>query len=421
MIGLNELADGVLTAVLKHHKEIWPTVKAKFVPESFGTTDRIQIAKAIVEVSENGGFSIPQVIAAMNGENKTLTMKLYMTPWAGMNIQWMVKQLYDWHLAGKATGFIADQVAKVLNGNVNESVLPILGKIKTIAEEASNGIDVTSSHKNMTDALDSWMKRLEQRLAGETGLAITTSISKLDEAIIGLKGGRFYIIAARPSVGKTSFASFICFNAMKQGKKVLFFSNEMDAEDIVEKFLSMDAKIPNGAFNAGVSDSELSRLKESLDRIQHMNISIDEKSGWQLDSLTSVAQAHKAKDNCDMVVIDYMQQVKVQGNLSKYEQASAVSDALKKLSRDLNVPVIGLAQINREAEKSDQAPSLMHIKDSGSFEQDADVVMILHREKLDPTMNYTPIDLRIAKNRYGRVGDIKLKFFHSYSHYAELT
>lgn len=421
MIGINEFSDAVLGAVLCNHDENWNQIKKYFIPEAFGSVDKIEIASAIAKVSETGSFSLPVVLAELGGKHTLLVTNIFSNGVTGMNISWMCKQLHDWHMATKAIGVIASEIPNVLNGNINASVTPSFTKIRKVVEDLENGVDSLSSHKTTREILDSWSKRLESKLAGDESVGIKCGLPKLDEAISGLRGGRFYIIAARPSVGKTSFASFIAFNAMKQDKSVLFFSNEMDSEDIMDKFISMDAKIPNSSLNGSMSESELGRLSESVNKIQNMKIIVDEKSGWNLDSLISSAHQHVSKKTCDLIIIDYMQQVKISGNASKYEQASAVSDALKKLSRDLNIPVIGLAQINREAEKTDQAPSLVHIKDSGSFEQDADVVIILHREKLDPGNTYTPIDMRIAKNRYGKVGDVKLKFFHAYSHYAEIT
>jgi replicative DNA helicase len=419
MIGLNDFADTVLSAVLKNHADVWPTVRQHFIAEAFGSADRVELAKAIVTVSGRGGFSVPQVIAEMNGNHKALTMGLFMQPTQGLNTPWVAKQIYDWHMATQAAGLIANEIGKVMGGNVNESPVPIMARVKAIADETETGIGMASTYKSMEQSLESWLERLQLRLSGETSLSTLSTIGKLDEATGGFKSGRFYIIAARPSVGKTSFASFVAYNAMKQGRTVLFFSNEMDAEDIIEKFVSMDARLSNQSLNGGLTDDELTRVSSSINRLHGYKIFIDEKSGWSLDSLIAAAHGHKAKRQCDMIVVDYMQQVKANGQLSKYEQASMVSDALKKLSRDLAIPVIGLAQINREAEKSDQAPSLVHIKDSGSFEQDADVVMILHRDKLATADSYTPIDLRLAKNRYGRVGDIKLKFFHAFSHYQQ--
>jgi replicative DNA helicase len=420
MIGLNDFADAVLSSVLKNHQDTWQQVKQYFIPESFGSLERCEIAKAIMTVSERGSFSVPQVVAELNGNHKLLIMNLFMSPSAELNTNWMAKQIYDWYIASQSAGVLANEIAKLMTGNVNESAMPIMARIKEIVEQAESGIGLSSQHKTMQETLDLWTKRLEKRLGGEKPMSIVTTIPKLDDSIGGMKGGRFYIVAARPSVGKTSFAAFLAYQAMKQGKHVLFFSNEMDAEDIAEKFLAMDARITNTALNGAMTDTELTRLSESMNRLHTYNISIDEKSGWNLDSLIAAAHSHKARRFCDMVVVDYMQQVKTNSQASKYEQASKVSDALKKLSRDLNIPVVGLAQINREAERADQSPSLVHIKDSGSFEQDADVVFILHRDKLACAETYTPIDLRVAKNRYGKVGDIKLKFFHAFSFYQEL-
>jgi replicative DNA helicase len=143
----------------------------------------------------------------------------------------------------------------------------------------------------------------------------------------------------------------------------------------------------------------------------------DEKSGWNLDQLISVAHRSKSKSGADLIIVDYLQQVRVKGSTTKQEQVSKASDELKKLARDLNVPVIVLAQINRESEKSGKPmmPSLANLKDSGSIEQDADVVMILHKEDI----SLKEVELFVAKNRYGKTGTIKLNHIFAINSYEE--
>ena len=162
---------------------------------------------------------------------------------------------------------------------------------------------------------------------------------------------------------------------------------------------------------------ELSSLVTAANELAKLRAVIDEKNGWDLDTLISTVHQLHRMGECDFVIVDYLQQVRVKLAKSKYEQVSIVSDAMKKLSRDLNIPVIGLAQINREAEKGavKEIPGLAHLRDSGSLEQDADVVMILHKEKLTDEI----VSLNVAKNRYGPTGLLKIKHIHKLNIYSE--
>jgi replicative DNA helicase len=274
----------------------------------------------------------------------------------------------------------------------------------------------------MPEMISSTVERLEQRIelkAQGKPRGASFALPKLDYYISGLVGGRFYITAARTSVGKTSFASWMALQAIKQGYQPLFFSNEMDKEDLIEKFIAAESKISTQKFQSGdLTDAELTRFTASANDLAKLKMCVDEKSGWDLDQLlTKVHRLHRL-GQCDMVFVDYLQQVRVKSSKSKYEQVSAVSDAMKRLSRDLNIPVIGLAQINREAEKGsrEDIPNLSHLKDSGSLEQDADVVMILHKRDIADS----ELTLRIAKNRYGQTGDTKLKHIHQFNIYESM-
>jgi replicative DNA helicase len=193
----------------------------------------------------------------------------------------------------------------------------------------------------------------------------------------------------------------------------------MDKEDLIEKFIAAESKISTQKFQSGdMTDQELTRFVATSNELAKFKMCVDEKSGWDLDQLLAKVHRLHRLGQCDMVFVDYLQQVRVKSAKSKYEQVSIVSDAMKRLSRDLNIPVFGLAQINREAEKGskEDIPNLSHLKDSGSLEQDADVVMILHKRDISEP----ELTLRIAKNRYGQTGDTKLKHIHQFNIYESM-
>lgn len=420
--------DLVLGAAIKYHKEYWPILKPYWNPEVFGELERIKIASAVLKSSDEGQpVCLPVIMKALNNENQLLLERIFAGAPIGMNVEWMLVQLNDWYNIRRHIPDLSHTIQQLLNAKIGDQTEGLLSDIKKISQNIYEARLEQTDCFAMPEVLESTVEKIVNRIEGKADLEkdwIKSSIEKLDGAIHGFKGGRFYIIAARPSVGKTSFATFVCLEAMKAGRKPLFFSNEMDKEEIMEKMISSMSGIPGGTLQKGaLNDFQNTKLTEAVNQLAKMNILIDEKSGWSLEQLLSTVYKKHSKGECDMVFVDYLQQVRVPRSQNKHEQVSAVSDAMKKLSRDLQIPVIGLAQINRDAEKTngkDVAPSLIHIKDSGSLEQDADVVMILHRKEDGFDDSYTNIDLRLAKNRHGNVGVCNLRFHHQICKYTQI-
>ncbi len=422
-----EYQDMVLGAVIRYHKEHWNRVKPYFKPEYFLEVERIKIAKAILHAIDTNQPICTSVITSIaGGEVHFLVDRLYDYAPIEMNVEWMARQLHDMYHIKQNVPSMNEALQKIINAKIGDKTEVLLSEVKNISEKMYNARSDDNSFKDMAVVLEETFEMILNKISGKEDSEsqyIKSNIEKVDSVIRGFKGGRLYVLAARPSVGKTSFATHLCLEAMKSGKKPLFFSNEMDGSDLMHKMICNMSNIPANAMDSGnLSDLQLDKLNTSVKELSKMGIIIDEKSGWSIDSLISAVYRHQNRKRCDIVFVDYIQQVKVHKSQTKTEQVNFVSDALKKLSRDLNVPVVALAQINREAEKTngkDVAPSLIHIKDSGSIEQDADVVMILHRPEGGSEDNHTKIELKIAKNRYGDVGTINLKFHHKICKYTQ--
>lgn len=417
-----EYQDQVLGMVISQHSRYWDDVKTLWEPEMFSEVERIRIATTIKDLSDSGQeVNIATIVAKMGGSNYQFVCQLVQKYIPEVNISYFMSQIAGWYRLRNVVLAANDLCHKVIQAKHSDQVDPFIAEFKLLSDKAEKCIAGSEKLADMPENIMSTTERLEQRiLLKEKGKPRGSSfaLQKLDYFVGGLIGGRFYIAAARTSVGKTSFASWITLQAIKQGKHPLFFSNEMDKEDLIEKFIAAESKISTHKFQTGdMSDVELSRFITTANDLAKLKLSIDEKSGWDLDELlTRVHRMHR-EGRCDMVFVDYLQQVRVKSSKSKYEQVSTVSDAMKRLSRDLNIPVIGLAQINREAEKGsrEDIPTLAHLKDSGSLEQDADVVMILHKRDISEA----DLTLRVAKNRYGMTGDIKLRHLHQFNIYEE--
>jgi replicative DNA helicase len=416
-----EYQDQVLGMLLAQHKRYWPEVKHDFDPAAFGDLERIKIATKIKELSDADQMVNIATIANSIGTGMEMMIRLSQSYVREVNIHFFMSQLNGWYKMKNIVLNANNICHKIMQSTNSDRLDPLILEFKRLAELAEGCVTGGKEMFSMPEMIESTAGRIEERIGlrkeGKTRGA-SFGLPKLDYFVAGLLSGRFYIAAARTSVGKTSFASFIALQAMKQGYKPLFFSNEMDKEDLIEKFIAAEARISTQKFQSGdMNDSELSRFIAKANDLAKYKIAIDEKSGWDIDELLSRVHKQHRDGECDMVFVDYLQQVRVKSSKSKYEQVSYVSDAMKKLSRELNIPVVGLAQINRESEKGskEDIPGLSHLKDSGSLEQDADVVMILHKRDISEP----DVTLRIAKNRYGMTGDIKLRHLHQFNLYEE--
>ena len=418
-----EFQDQVLGMVIYQHKRYWPLVKNKWNPKVFVELDRIKLAEALEELlNSEVEFNNTVLIDKLNGHASIMLINSTGNYTREVNIIWFLDQLIAWHNLRSLVPKVGDICQEILQARNIDKPERIITKFKNIYDESENSFGGSNNFFEMKEMLDSTMARIEQRIIQRIEgkpRGYSFGLQKLDDYMQGLIPGRFYIIAARTSVGKTSFATWLALHAIKQGAKPLFFSNEMDKEDLIEKFIALETKIGTQKFQSGdLTDFELSKLTSSVNDLAKRNIVIDENAGWDIDTLLSTAHKLNRLGKCNMVFVDYLQQVKVKSAKSKYEQVSHVSDEMKRLSRELKIPVIGLAQINREAEKgpTKEVPGLSNLKDSGSLEQDADVVMILHKNDIADE----EVIMNIGKNRYGQTGAIKLRHIHKFNSYESM-
>jgi replicative DNA helicase len=209
-----------------------------------------------------------------------------------------------------------------------------------------------------------------------------------------------------------------------RGRPIAFFSLEMTAEQITRRLLCTESGIPESAFFDGSfkSKSDMSRLTRAVSSLQKANIFIDPTGGLTISELSAKARRLKALNNIELIVIDYLQLMKVGGRIeSRQQEVAEISSGIKKLAKDLGVPVLVLAQLNREVEKGASKasrPKLSHLRESGAIEQDADVVAFLHRDR-DETKDLSKEAQRegvesmliVEKNRNGQTGIVNLKFY----------
>lgn len=274
------------------------------------------------------------------------------------------------------------------------------------------------------ELLDPAIERIENQMKshGVTGLA--TGFHKLDEMLSGLQPSDMIVLAARPSVGKTAFCLNMASHAANRlGKGVLIFSLEMAKEQLVTRLLCMEGMVDSERLRSGfLARAEFPKIIKAADVLQNSPIYIDDTPSISVLEMRSKARRHNSKHSIDLIIVDYLQLMTtgVRGENRQVEIAE-ISRSMKGLARELRVPVVALAQLNREAEKDDSGvPKLSHLRESGAIEQDADVIMMLARQAMhkrrgnedddaeEPNENI--ITLAVAKQRNGPTGIVKLFF-----------
>ena len=243
---------------------------------------------------------------------------------------------------------------------------------------------------------------------------VSTGYPDLDRMLTGMHPGEFILIAARPSMGKTSIGMNIVANAaIRNGAKCAVFSLEMPAEQLVMRMLCSEAQVDMQSVRRGtLSMEDWEKLTDAMAPISKAEIYIDATSGISVPELRSKARRLQMEHGLDLVMIDYLQLMSGTGKSgNRQEEVSGISRGLKSLAQELKVPVIALSQLSRAAAgRTDHRPILSDIRDSGAIEQDADVVMFVHRENYyDPeTEKGNLAEIIIAKQRNGPLGTVEL-------------
>lgn len=271
------------------------------------------------------------------------------------------------------------------------------------------------------ETLDEAWERLDRLHKSKDELrGVPTGFRELDNMLSGFQKSDLIILAARPSMGKTSLALDIARQAaVMHGIPVGFFSLEMSSQQLVDRMLSSDSKVNSWKLRTGKLsiDHDFEKIRHSLDRLSKAPIYIDDQPGSNILKMRSVARKLKIEKGLGMIVVDYLQLIMPTTNRNSdnvVQQVTEISRGLKQLARELEVPVLALSQLNRSVETrgGDGRPKLSDLRDSGSIEQDADVVMFIHREdKYKENSDKQNIaQIHVDKHRNGPVGTVELYF-----------
>jgi replicative DNA helicase len=247
---------------------------------------------------------------------------------------------------------------------------------------------------------------------------VPTGFPELDETLSGLQKSELIILGARPSVGKTSLSLDIARNAAKAGFTVGVFSLEMSREQLQDRIIAAESQVPLWHILTGriTNESEFPMIQDSLDRLSQIKLYIDDSPSLNVLQMRSMARRLQVEHGLDLLVIDYLQLIRPRINFeSMVQQVTEISRGLKALARELKIPVLALSQLSRGVEQRDhKIPRLSDLRESGSIEQDADIVMFIYRDEHNPNDTASASDnvihLRIAKHRNGPLRDIDFYF-----------
>lgn len=283
-----------------------------------------------------------------------------------------------------------------------------------LAEQQLFGISQEHFRQNflpIKDALAESFERLDELQKRARGLrGIATGFTELDKKLSGLQDSNLIILAARPSVGKTTLAMNIAQHiATKEKIPVGIFSLEMSKEQLVDLILASEADVDAWRLTTGnLEENDFAKLAEAMGELAEAPLYIDDTPGASILEMRTKARRLQSEKGLKLLVVDYLQLIHGRNLENRVQEVSEISQALKNLARELKIPVLAISQLSRSIEtRQGKVPQLFDLRESGAIEQDADVVMFLYREDAEKLED---IKLTIAKHRNGPLGDVDLKF-----------
>jgi len=332
------------------------------------------------------------------------------------------------------------------SSEINNMAYEARGDVGEVMETAEQKIfevtqqKITGQSVKIKDIIVQVYESLEHR-SGQMITGVATNFMELDELTCGLQRGEMIIVAARPSMGKTALGLNIAeYVGADSNMPVAIFSLEMGAQQLAERMLAGRAHINSHKLRQGLlSDNDYRRLSDTANDLSQAPIFIDDSPSLSPLELRAKARRLKLQYDIQMVVVDYLQLMHVTGVTSRVQEVGQISRHLKALARELNVPVIAMSQLNRSPEgREGHRPRMSDLRESGNIEQDADVIIMLHRESYykqaadkeagDSASEYSPgsendnmAELIITKQRNGPTGTVKLSWIPEWTRFENLS
>ncbi len=378
------------------------------------------------------------------------------------------KIVYDLYVKRNLVG-IAHNIIQETNSNDNKLAEDLIENAENDLYILSQKGNSSRSFTNFGTALQSAVDIISEAYKREGKIAgVPTGFKDLDKKLGGLHKSDLIIIAGRPSMGKTALGTNIAFNcAIKyqvekdefdnkkiiDGGKVAFFSLEMSSEQLATRILAEQTKISGDKMRkAELNKDDFSKIAKTSSELENLNLIIDDNPVLTIPTLRARARRLKRLYNINLIIIDYLQLMSSSSNNrndGRVQEISEITRGLKSIAKELNIPIIALSQLSRQVEqREDKRPQLSDLRESGTIEQDSDVVMFIYREsyyleRLEPIRkseeddmkynervsrwqqltneNYNKAEIIIAKQRHGPIGSIKMHFDANYTKFSDLT
>ena len=320
------------------------------------------------------------------------------------------------------------------NADIDSLTATLFDQVERAMERAK-----TSQFKNMKDVTNEVFQEIVARMSGEgQNIAIPTGFSTLDQ-LVGLGKGDLIILAARPSMGKTAFALNIALNVAgknhrdeSEKKTVALFSLEMGADQLVSRMICSEGMLDSEKIKKGTLDNDdMMKLETAVHFLNQKNIFIEDSAFIKVNEVKAKCKLLKNEHGLDLIVIDYLQLL--QGSKrtdNRQQEVSEISRSLKQMARELECPVIALSQLSRSVEsRHDKRPMMSDLRESGSIEQDADIVSFLYRSdyyrsedadenEVQEPSDVSTVEVIVAKNRNGQTGTAELAFMKRYNRFV---
>lgn len=405
----------VLAAILIDAEAIIKATEL-LTPESFYTKSHQMIFEAMSEL-----FEARQPIDAVTLSNQ-LKKKKHLSTVGGASAIAELSNIVSTaanvgHYAGLVREYYVKRQLITLSGEMSDMAFDESKKIADVLDLAEqkvlavSQIHNTRSFVHIKNTLVESFDRLDelQRNGGEFR-GVATGFRDLDNLTAGLQKSNLIILAARPGMGKTAFAINIAQNVAVLGKKkVGVFSLEMSREELVDRLLVAQADLDAWKLKTGKLDQQdFLKLSDAMGVLAEAQVFIDDTPGMSIYDMRTKARRLMAEQQIDMLVVDYLQLAQGRTKDNRVQEVAEISQGLKNIARELKIPVIGLSQLSRAIEqRGEKSPQLSDLRESGSIEQDADIVMFLYRKDDDIR---EAVSLKIAKHRNGALGEIELFF-----------
>ena len=429
------------------HQEIYETTSSLI---RMGKIANPVTLKTFVTEADLGGMTVSQYLARLAAEATTI-----------INAQDYGRTIYDLSLRRDLIGIGEEMVNVAYDAPVDflprAQIEDAERRLYELAESGRYDGGFQKFSQALTIAVDMAAKAFQRdgKLSG-----IATGLRDLDTKMGGLQPSDLIIVAGRPGMGKTALATNIAYNVAKahraevqadgtmksvNGGIVGFFSCEMSAEQLATRILAEQTGISSSLIRrGGINQSEFDKIRDYTIELQHLPLFVDETGGLSISQLTARARRLKRQKGLDLIVVDYIQLLQgsgKRGNDNRVQEVTEITTSLKALAKELNVPIIALSQLSRQVEsRDDKRPQLSDLRESGSIEQDADVVMFVFREEyylankepragtpeyekwqLDMSLVPGKAEVIIGKQRHGPTGTVELQFEASLTRFGDLT